>query len=476
MESQSLASATSLDVSPVIKLNPIASISGQIDLPGSKSIANRMLLLAAMAEGETKLTNVPHGDDVQLMIQALCQLGVGITRISEGECCEDVVISGLGGKWPAGKHRLEVGNAGTVMRSLAAALCYGEGRYELYGTERMHERPLVGLMEGLRQLGVQSTYFKRALYPPLAVGRATKEGVRLLSGGDIWISGSQSSQFVSSALMAIPLGGKPVRLNLVGDLVSRPYVAMTISLMDSFGVQVGGGTDKCFEIDGGQHYRAAGEMQVEGDASSASYFLAGAAISGGDVTVTGCGLNSMQGDIRFAKVLEKMGALVQWGDNWVRVRGKGRGMEKRRLLSYRYDSEKPLQGIDVNMVNMPDVAITLAVIALFSEGSTTIRGIGNWRLKESNRMQAVTNELTKLGAKVLVSKDKMIIQPPEEVEEVAMIETYQDHRIAMSFSLVPCAGIEVLIQNPICVSKTFPHFFEKLFEMAVFVETEPQTL
>ncbi len=438
----------------VLKLQAIRRIDGRIKLPGSKSLANRILLLSALAEGETCISNLPKGDDVEMMVRALSQLGVEIEGVLGDE---RLLVRGLGGELPGGEHVLELGNAGTVMRPLAAALCYGVGCYELRGVERMHQRPIGGLMEGMRQLGARFDYLDVPGYPPLRVGLRGRE-IGGMIGGKVWMSGLQSSQFVSSVLMAAPLGGQEVNLQIVGGLVSQPYVEMTCGLMKLFGAKVEWIEGGCLVVRGGKRYRGVKEILVEGDASSASYFLAGAAISGGEITVQGCGLHSVQGDVRFAEVLEKMGAEVTWGDDWVRVKGREVDLS---------EGEKPLKGIDVNMVDMPDAAMTLAVVALFAQGDTVIRGIGNWRLKETDRLDAMSKELHKVGAKIEIQQDDLVIHPPEAVTSIK-VDTYDDHRIAMSFSLLSFGGVELAIQNPQCVSKTFPDFFERLLEAATF--------
>ncbi|MBI4082824.1 MAG: 3-phosphoshikimate 1-carboxyvinyltransferase [Candidatus Lambdaproteobacteria bacterium] len=417
-------------------LQPIRRIAGRIVLPGSKSLSNRMLLLAAMAEGESQVANVLDSDDVRVMIDALRQLGVGVAG-APGH--EPLRVTGCGGPLPGGTHRLFLGNAGTAMRPLAAVLAAGWGDYTLEGVARMHERPIGDLVAGLRQLGAPVEYLGREGYPPL---RIRAEGLR---GGDAAISGVTSSQFLTALLLAAPLAAGEVRLRIVDRLVSRPYVEMTIALMARFGVGVEPDGPLAFRVPAGQRYRSPGRAFVEGDASSASYFLAGAAITGGTVRVEGCGSESLQGDARFATLLERMGARVRWEPEAIELTGPG----------------GPLRGVDADLADMPDAAMTLAVAALFARGPTTLRGIGNWRVKETDRMAAVSAELGKLGARTEVGADALVIHPPARVRG-ATIATYDDHRMAMAFSLAACGPEPVTILDPGCVAKTFPTYFEEL--------------
>jgi 3-phosphoshikimate 1-carboxyvinyltransferase len=330
-----------------------------------------------------------------------------------------------------------LGNAGTVMRPLTAALTLGHGRYMLDGVPRMRERPIVDLVDGLQQLGAKVRLMNGPPGPPVEI---QAQG---LPGGTAQISGRVSSQFLSAILMAAPGAEKDVLIEIKDTLVSVPYVEMTLSLMKRFGVQVDNKNFQEFHIPAKQLYRSPGDLFVEGDASSASYFLAGAAITGGTITVKGCGTESLQGDSKFAEVLEAMGAETQWQANAVTVSGK------------------TLKGVDLDMNRMPDAAMTLAVAALFAKGTTRIRNVYNWRLKETERMKAVTNELRKLGAEVEEGEDYLVINPPEMILPCE-IETYDDHRMAMAFSLAACGSDPITILDPGCVSKTFPNYFEVL--------------
>jgi len=419
----------------VLTLAPIARISGTVNLPGSKSLSNRMLLLAALAQGETRVENLLDSDDVRVMVAALGTLGVAV----RGDLASGTLtVTGRGGPLPGGEHRLFLGNAGTAMRPLTAALTLGQGRYTLYGVPRMHERPIGDLVLALRGLGADIACTEREGYPPLVLN------AQGLPGGETGVSGTTSSQFLTALLMAAPYALSPVTVRITDHLVSRPYVAMTLALMARFGVRVEREDWARFHIPAGQRYHSPGRALVEGDASSASYFLAGAAISGGTVRVTGCGSESLQGDARFAEVLGRMGAEVRYAPDHIEVRGGSR-----------------LKGLDVDLESMPDAAMTLAVAALFAQGSTTLRGIGNWRVKETDRMAAVSAELQKLGARTEVGEHHLVVHPPQSLRP-ARIATYDDHRMAMAFSLAACGGVAVTLEDPGCVRKTFPDYFQVL--------------
>ena len=415
-------------------LAPIKRISGRVDLPGSKSLSNRVLLLSMLAEGTTRIQNLLDSDDVRYMIGALEKLGITLQETREKN---EISVEGCSGRIPNSDLELMLGNAGTAMRPLTAALTLGQGRYVLDGVPRMRERPIVDLVEGLQQLGAKVRLLNGPPGPPVEI---LAQG---LPGGTARIKGSVSSQFLSAILMAAPGAEKDVTLEIDDTLVSVPYVEMTLALMERFGVHVENRDFQEFHIPGKQTYHSPGDFFVEGDASSSSYFLAGAAITGGTVTVLGCGTESLQGDSKFAEVLEQMGAETQWQPHSVTVRGN------------------TLKGVDLDMNRMPDAAMTLAVAALFAEGTTKIRNVYNWRLKETERMKAVTTELRKLGAEVEEGDDYLIIDPPDQIQSTE-IETYDDHRMAMAFSLAACGAESVTILDPGCVSKTFPDYFEVL--------------
>jgi 3-phosphoshikimate 1-carboxyvinyltransferase len=426
-----------------LTLKPIARFQGTLELPGSKSLSNRLLLLSALADGETEVTRVLDSEDTNVMLGALRALGVKVRGLPGPR--RSVWIAGKSGPLdaPSGAVHLSLANAGTAMRPLTAVLAAGRGVFTLSGVPRMHERPIGDLLDGLRQLGARVRCLEREGYPPLAID------AHGLAGGAVRISGATSSQFLSALLMAAPLAAGPVRLEITDRLVSEPYVDMTLALLARFGVRVERPAPLCFEVMAPQGYRSPGRVLVEGDASSASYFLAGAAITGGKVRVEGCGSDSLQGDARFADVLGRMGARVRFEPAAIEVEGRG-----------------TLTGIDADLTSMPDAAMTLAVASLFARGPTTVRGVGNWRVKETDRMAAVTSELGKLGARTEAGADTLTVHPPVRIRP-ATIATYDDHRMAMAFSLAACGGAPVVIENPACVAKTFPGYFEELAHLTV---------
>eukprot|EP00210_Caulerpa_lentillifera_P006919 g6616.t1 len=380
------------------------------------------------------------------MVSALQQLGI---ELDADWSKRDVTIEGCNGHFTTTGCELFLGNAGTAMRPLTAAIAAaGRGEFILDGVPRMRERPIQDLVDGLRQLGVTVNCAKNSGCPPVQLSATG------LSSGRVLLKGSASSQFLTALLMSAPLAqGGDVEIEIVDELVSAPYVHMTIQLMERFGVDVilKDGLNR-IEVPGGQSYSSPGEAYVEGDASSASYFLAGAAITGGSIEVEGCGSDSLQGDIRFAKVLESMGADVEYSKHSINVRR---------------DPGKKLMAIDEDCNDIPDAAMTLAVVALFAEGTTVIRNVYNWRLKETERMHAIVTELRKLGAEVEEGRDYCKITPPKKFCETS-IETYDDHRMAMAFSLAACSGIPVTIIDPGCTRKTFPTYFDVLDSVAQY--------
>lgn len=417
-----------------LTLQPIARVDGAINLPGSKSVSNRALLLAALACGKTVLTNLLDSDDVRHMLNALSALGINYTLSADRTRCD---ITGNGGALRApGVLELFLGNAGTAMRPLAAALCLGENEIVLTGEPRMKERPIGHLVDALRQGGANIDYLEQENYPPLRLRGG-------FTGGDVEVDGSVSSQFLTALLMTAPLAPKDTIIHVKGELVSKPYIDITLNLMKTFGVEIANHHYQQFVVKGGQQYQSPGRYLVEGDASSASYFLAAGAIKGGTVKVTGIGRNSMQGDIRFADVLEKMGATITWGDDFIAcTRGE-------------------LHAIDMDMNHIPDAAMTIATTALFAKGTTTLRNIYNWRVKETDRLFAMATELRKVGAEVEEGHDYIRITPPAKLHH-ADIGTYNDHRMAMCFSLVALSDTPVTILDPKCTAKTFPDYFEQL--------------
>ncbi|ARJ40563.1 3-phosphoshikimate 1-carboxyvinyltransferase [Pantoea alhagi] len=417
-----------------LTLQPIVRVDGTVNLPGSKSVSNRALLLAALAQGTTRLTNLLDSDDVKHMLNALGALGVGYKLSADRTVCE---VNGVGGPLKAEKAlELFLGNAGTAMRPLAAALCLVSNDIVLTGEPRMKERPIGHLVDALRQGGAQIDYLEQNDYPPVHIHGG-------FVGGEVSVDGSVSSQFLTALLMAAPLAAQDTHIVIKGELVSKPYIDITLHLMNTFGVRVENSDYQRFSIRGRQRYISPGNYLVEGDASSASYFLAAAAIKGGTVRVTGVGRNSVQGDIRFADVLEKMGAKIEWGDDYIAC------------------TRDKLQAVDLDMNHIPDAAMTIATAALFAEGTTVLRNIYNWRVKETDRLSAMATELRKVGAEVEEGHDFIRITPPQRLTS-AHIGTYNDHRMAMCFSLVALSDTAITILDPKCTAKTFPDYFERL--------------
>ena len=417
-----------------LTLEPISKVSGEVNVPGSKSLSNRALLLAALAEGETELTNLLDSEDIEHMLNALTKLGVTYSLSEDKTRCK---VVGNGGAFSVAEPlELFLGNAGTAMRPLCAALAASKVEVVLTGEPRMEERPIGDLVDALRMGNAEIEYLKNDGFPPLQIKGKT------LSGGEMEVDGSVSSQFLTALLMSAPLFTGDVTIRIKGELVSKPYIDITLDTMAKFGVEVNNDNYQTFTISAGQSYRSPGKFMVEGDASSASYFLAAGAIKGGTVRVTGIGKNSIQGDIRFADVLEAMGAKITWHDEYVEVTGA------------------PLKGIDMDMNHIPDAAMTIATTALFAQGPTSTTNIYNWRVKETDRLNAMATELRKLGAEVEEGHDYIKVWPTDMLKHAA-IDTYNDHRIAMCFSLVALSDTPVTINDPGCTRKTFPDYFTR---------------
>lgn len=452
--------ADATEVKDQLKLDPIKVLTGTITLPGSKSLSNRALLLAALSKGSTTVENLLDSDDTRVMLKALKSVGISIDE-TERDTQNRIVIQGNAGPFDVsskeGAGELMLGNAGTAMRPLAAMVCACKGKFVLDGTPRMRERPIQDLIDGLRQLGstVECTD-----NPPHGGCPPVKVEADGLKGGSCLISGKISSQYLSALLMTAPLAKEgPVVIEIKDELVSKPYVDMTVGLMKKFGVEVkeeelSDDKDKPrprYTVAVNQDYISPGTYYVEGDASGASYFIAGGAITGGPVTVVGCGSESVQGDVKFAKVVEQMGATIEWQPNSITV-------------SRKLDGSQPLKGVDVDCGEIPDAAMTLATLALFVQDGapTAIRNVYNWRVKETERMKAICTELEKLGAQVEEGRDFCVIQPLKKIQENVAIDTYDDHRMAMVFSLAACGEVGVTINDPSCTKKTFPTYFDEL--------------
>ena len=442
-----------------LDLPPLQAAAGEVHLPGSKSISNRVLLLAALSNGTTTVHDLLASDDTRVMLDGLRQIGCTVD-----EAGSTVHITGLGGRAPQSPAKLFMGNAGTAMRPLTAALALLGGEFELSGVPRMHERPIGDLVDALRQLGCQIDYLGNDGYPPLRIAHAN--GVPALAlAAPIRVRGDVSSQFLTALLMALPLaaGTQNIVIDVVGELISKPYIAITLQLLARFGIVVEHQNWQRFTIAAGSRYQSPGTIHVEADASSASYFIALGAITSSasgqnGIKIQGVGLESIQGDIRFVDAARAMGAVVTGGPNRLHIQ---RGEP---------DQGWPLKAIDLDCNHIPDAAMTLAVMALYAEGTTTLRNIASWRVKETDRIAAMANELRKLGATVEEGADFIRVTPPAQVHDwkAASIHTYDDHRVAMCFSLAAFnpAGLPVRIEDPKCVAKTFPDYFEALFSVA----------
>lgn len=419
---------------------PAASrAEGQITLPGSKSISNRTLLLAALANGTTEIRDLLASDDTARMLEALEKLGVKLENFAENAWR----VTGCNGDFPNKNAELFLGNAGTAFRPLTAALALSNGNYHLSGVPRMHERPIGDLVDALRQAGATIEYLANDGFPPLQISPA-----RLDLSHAIKIRGDVSSQFLTALLMALPITGQTATIEVVGELISKPYIEITLNLMAKFGVKVQREGWQRFTIPANSQYSSPKQIFVEGDASSASYFLAAGAIAG-EVTVAGVDFQSIQGDVKFADELKALGVNIHEGSN---------------TITASKPAEK-LKGFELDCNHIPDAAMTLAVLALFAEGTTTLKNIASWRVKETDRISAMATELRKVGAVVEEGTDYITITPPDQLTPNAVIDTYDDHRMAMCFSLVSLGGVPITINDPKCVNKTFPDYFKRFAEV-----------
>lgn len=414
------------------------SASGMVKLPGSKSISNRVLLLSALATGVTEIKELLDSDDTQVMLESLSRLGVKWTRHAG---TDNYRVEGIGGTFPVKQVELFLGNAGTAFRSLTAACALSGGDYVLKGVARMHERPIGDLIDGLRQLGANIDYLGNEGFPPLHI-HPTVPG----DTPEVTVKGNVSSQYLTGLLMSAPLLGRTVTIKVAGELISKPYIKITLGLMARYGIKVEQQGWESFTVPAAQ-YQSPGEIEVEGDASSASYFLAAGALGHGPVRVQGVGRNALQGDVQFAAALARMGAEIGMGSNWI---------EAQLPCSQR------IRAIDMDLNHIPDAAMTLAVLALFADGTSTLRNIASWRVKETDRIAAMAAELRKFGAEVEEGADYLKITPPKKLNENVAVDTYDDHRMAMCFSLVTLGGVPVRINDPKCVNKTFPGYFDAL--------------
>lgn len=415
-----------------LNLAPASHAQGCIALPGSKSISNRTLLLAALSTGNTVIHDLLASDDTARMLESLTKLGIQLEPLAE----QAWRVQGCAANFTNKQADLFLGNAGTAFRPLTAALAFANGHYQLSGVPRMHERPIGDLIDALRQAGANISYLGQAGFPPLAIAPA-----KLDLSKPIRIRGDVSSQFLTALLMALPLTKQQASIEVIGELISKPYIDITLNLMAKFGVQVQRDGWQRFTIPANSSYRSPGELFVEGDASSASYFLA-AGVLAGTVTVEGIGKNSIQGDVRFAEALSFIGGEISYGENHITA-----------------NKATKIKAFDLDCNHIPDAAMTLAIVALFAEGTSSLRNIASWRVKETDRLSAMATELRKLGATVIEGADYLQITPPPAITHHAVIDTYDDHRMAMCFSLVSLAGVPITINDPACVNKTFPDYF-----------------
>ncbi|PWD83399.1 3-phosphoshikimate 1-carboxyvinyltransferase [Ignatzschineria cameli] len=421
----------------MMKLNlpQISAAAGSVTIPGSKSISNRILLLAALTEGMTTIINLLESDDTERMLEALSTLGVDI--VEKDPVARIFEVRGSNSGFPNKCATLFLGNAGTAFRSLTAAVALNQGEYELTGIPRMHERPIKDLVDALRALGGNVEYLENEGYPPLKIGKGNFTAERISIKGDV------SSQYLTALLIALPLLKREITIDIEGVLISKPYIEITLTLLRQFGIEINHHHYQSFMIPADGTFVTPGTFFVESDASSASYFLALGALAG-PLTVKGVGTASIQGDIRFVDALIAMGAEVKWGENEIFVSRPQKGS---------------LRGIDLDCNHIPDAAMTLAILAVFAKGKTILRNIGSWRVKETDRIAAMATELTKVGVKVEEGEDYLVIYPQETITPNIEIETYDDHRIAMCFSLLSLKA-PITILDPQCVDKTFPTYFE----------------
>ena len=432
---------------PFLDLAPASIADGVLRLPGSKSISLRALLLAALADGTTRLDGVLESEDTEVMFSALAELGIRATRCaadsddgSTRPSTDSWLIEGCGGNFSVRQANLFVGLSGVSTRTLVAALAIAGGDYRIDGVPRMRERPIGDLVDALRAIGARIDYEGAEGFPPLRIGTGMMRLDRTVP-----IRGDVSSQFLTGLLQALPMTGRGATVRIEGELISKPYVDMTVALMRRFGVAVERDGYRRFTIAAEARYTSPGTFVIEGDASNASYFLAAGAIAATDgrrVRIEGVGRDSIQGDVAFAGALAQMGATVDCSPSSIGCARNG-----------------ALHGIDIDCTAIPDAAMTLAVVALFADGPTLLRGIGSWRVKETDRIAAMAAELAKIGARVEAGDDWLRVEPTSTPHPAA-IDTYDDHRMAMCFSLASLLGVPIRIHDPQCVAKTYPGYFD----------------
>ena len=412
-------------------------VHGCIKLPGSKSITNRVLLMSALGSGVTRIIDSLKSEDTDQMINALIRLGVSIKKDNDNGAF--VEIKGADHNFPNKNTKLFLGNSGTTFRPLAAVLAMMEGDYYLSGIERMHERPIKDLVDALGQMGSYIQYEKNHGYPPISIKNS-----KIKLSGPIQIRGDISSQFLTALLIAGPILNNEFTIEVIGDLISKPYIDITLKLLTKFNVFYSNDSWRSFTLKKNSLYKNPNEIFVEGDASSASYFFAAAALAG-SIEIKGINQDSIQGDLKFLDIISKMGAKIEFKSNSIQV-----------------SKAINLKGLDIDCIEIPDAALTLAIMAVFADKPTTLKNIGSWRVKETDRILAMDNELTKMGVEVKTTQDSMTIFPQKKLNDNISIETYNDHRIAMCFSLFCLRNLNITIQDPDCVNKTYPNYFKDL--------------
>ncbi len=420
-----------------ITLKASKQVCGCIKLPGSKSITNRVLLMAALGSGVTKLIDPLRSEDTDQMINALIKLGVSVKEVNDDQ--NSIEIKGAEQNFPNKNTKLFLGNSGTTFRPLTAVLAMMEGDYYLSGIDRMHERPIKDLVDSLEQVGAVIEYENIIGYPPIKIKNSK---IRLAK--PIQIKGNISSQYLTALLMAGPIVGGEFKIEIIGELISKPYVNITLKLLEKFNIFYDNKNWHTFSLKANSRYKSPKEIFVEGDASSASYFFAAAALSG-EIEIKGINQRSIQGDLKFLDIISKMGAEVEYKSNSIKV-----------------SKAKVLKGFEIDCIEIPDAAMTLSILAVFADAPTTLKNIGSWKVKETDRISAIEKELKKLGVEVASTQNSMTIFPQNNLNNNVAIETYNDHRIAMCFSLFCLKNLNIIIKDPECVNKTYPNYFKDL--------------
>ena len=420
-----------------IKLKASKQVRGCIKLPGSKSITNRVLLMAALGNGVTKLIDPLKSEDTDQMINALIKLGVSVKEVNDDQ--NSIEIKGAEQNFPNKNTNLFLGNSGTTFRPLAAVLAMMGGDYYLSGIERMHERPIKDLVDALEQMGSSIQYEKNHGYPPITINNSSIE-----ISEPIQIKGDISSQYLTALLIAGPISNNEFNIEVIGDLISKPYIDITLKLLTKFNIFYNNDNWRLFSLKKDSVYRNPTKIFVEGDASSASYFFAAASLAG-SIEIKGINKDSIQGDLKFLDIISKMGAKIEYKSDSIQV-----------------SKASNLKGLEIDCIEIPDAAMTLAIMAVFADKPTKLKNIGSWRVKETDRILAMDNELTKMGVEVSTTHDSMTIFPQKQLNDNISIETYNDHRIAMCFSLFCLKNLNITIQDPNCVNKTYPDYFKDL--------------